>query len=241
MNFKIYYVLLSIFIGSIIQGYSQNDVGSVEQVKYAGAFEFGLQHSVNLTTLSGNNNSYKVGKNRVVELDPVGRRLTVDLGMFTNFYFSKVVSLDFEVLYSYMGAHVNKKTTLLHDLGEISGTDNESYALQYFRFPLVLKVHPSEKAFVEFGGYAATLLSAEKFYPWYTDPGYSREKLNGISSFDAGLLVGVGFDLKILNLGFRYNYGLVNVFEDQGSLDLRNSMFQVVAQWKMYSDIKKQM
>lgn len=241
MNVKVYYLVFSIFFGSAINGFTQNTNPSESNgVKYAGSFEFGLQHSINLTTLSGKNNSYNYGQNRVVELEPVGRRLTIDLGMFSNFYITKMVSLDFEVLYSYMGAHIDKETTVLHDLGEVKGTDNESYALQYFRFPLLLKVHPSEKAFIEFGGYAATLLSAEKFYPWTVDSDYSREKLDGISSFDAGIIAGVGFDLKIVNLGFRYNYGLINVFEDQEPLDLRNSMFQIVAQWKLYSDIKKQ-
>jgi len=240
MSFKKYYFVVFFFFVAATSSFSQESSPPTATINYKGAFEFGFQHSINLTTLVGKNNSYRIG-NRIIEINPVGRRLTFDIGMFSHLYLSRKFSIDFEILYSYMGSPIEKKTTVLHDLGEISGSENCTYAFQYFKFPVILKAHPTEKFSVEFGGYIATLLAANERYRWESGTGYSRESLDGISSYDAGIVAGVGFDMKILNLGFRYNYGLVNVFEEKGTLDLRNSVFQVVAQWKLYSDIKKQM
>ncbi len=201
-----------------------------------GAFEFGLQHSINFTSLVGDYGAITYG-NREEKYTPVRNRTTFDLGLFANSYLSNSLSLQFEVYYTFMGAHLQKTTSIYHELGKFEGKESESFAMDYIRLPITLNYYPSDKAFIQFGGYVASLLSSEKFYPWEYDK--TRKTLEGVNRFDAGLMGGIGLDTKVVKLSFRYTYGLQDVFDKDENNNLRNSVLQFVAQWKLSSDLRK--
>lgn len=206
------------------------------------AVEFGLQHSINFTHLNGSGGPI-VYSNRVENYELLRSRLTFDLGMFAIIHLSDKFAIQPEAVYTYMGGHFQKRTTYLHDLGAFEGTENESFAADYLKIALSTNIKFNERIFFQFGGYGSSLLSAEKFYPWWevdVDSDQTRTSLSGIRKFDAGVLGGFGMSTKILNMTFRYNYGLLDVFErgELEELDLSNGVFQFVLQWKFYSDLK---
>ncbi len=200
-----------------------------------GGFEMGIQHSINWTSLLSNNEPTTLG-NRIVETRSVFPRTTFDLGIFTTSYLNDKLSIDASAIYTYMGAHMETKTTVLHELGKFEGYENESVALDYVKIPVLLNFHMNPRAFVQFGGYGAFLISAETFYPWNFSK--SRENLTGVNTFDAGIVGGVGFNTKICKLSLKYNLGLTDVLDEDPDRKFQNSVFQVVAQWKLYSDFR---
>lgn len=202
--------------------------------------EFGLHHTINFTHLSGSGGPIEFS-NRIEYYDPIRNRLTFDLGMFAIVHLSKNIALQPEVAYSYMGGHFQKTTTYLHDLGAFEGTENVSFAADYIKAVLAANFKFNERVFFQVGGYGSSLLSAEQFVPWWeADNNSGRTQLTGIRSFDAGILGGFGLSTNVLNMTFRYNYGLMDVFEsgDFSEFNMRNGVFQFVLQWKFYSDFK---
>lgn len=206
------------------------------------AVEFGLQHSINFTHMLGDGGPI-VYSNRVENYELIQSRVTFDLGMFATIHVSDKFAIQPEAVYTYMGGHFQKRTTYLHDLGAFEGTENESFAVDYLKAALSANIKFNDRIFFQLGGYGSSLLSAEKFYPWWeTDVGndQTRISLSGIRKFDAGVMGGFGMSTHILNLTFRYNYGLLDVFEsgEFEALDLSNGVFQFVLQWKLYSDLR---
>ena len=201
-----------------------------------GAFEFGIQHSINFTGFTGDYNQEQIG-NKLIDYKPLKRRTTFDLGLFATSYFSNALALQFEAYYSYMGAHMRKTTTVLHDVGKFEGEENESFAMDYIRVPISLIIHPNDKMFIQAGGYVGSLISSHLFYPWNALK--TRTTLEGINSFDAGIIAGFGLNTNIVRLSFRYTHGLQDVFKENQSLNLNHSVMQFVAQWKLFSDLRK--
>lgn len=202
--------------------------------------EFGLQHSINFTHLNGEGGPI-IYSNRVENYDQLRSRLAFDLGMFATIHLSEKFALQTEAMYSYMGGHFQKRTTYLHDLGAFEGTENESFAMDYIKAIVAGNIKFNERVFFQVGGYGASLLSSEIFYPWWeVDIDKSRTHLTGIRSIDAGVIGGFGLSTKVLNITFRYNYGLLDVFEsgDLEELNLQNGVLQFVFQWKLHSDFR---
>lgn len=202
--------------------------------------EFGLQHSINFTHLSGTGGPI-VYSNRVENYDQLRSRLTFDLGMFATIHLSEKFALQTEAMYSYMGGHFQKRTTYLHDLGAFEGVENESIAVDYIKAIVALNIKFNERVFFQAGGYGASLLSSEIFYPWWeVEIDKSRTHISGVRNIDAGIVGGFGMSTKVLNMIFRYNYGMLDVFEsgDLEELDLKNGVLQFVFQWKFYSDFR---
>ncbi|MDW3208503.1 MAG: porin family protein [Reichenbachiella sp.] len=202
--------------------------------------EFGLHNSINFTHLSGTGGPI-VYSNRIEYYEPIRNRVTFDLGMFAVVHLSKSIALQPEVAYSYMGGHFQKTTTYLHDLGAFEGTENVSFAADYIKAALAANIKFNERVFFQVGGYGSSLLSAERFVPWWeVNTENDRTQLTGVRGFDAGVLGGFGLSTNVVNMTFRYNYGLLDIFEsgDFSEFNMRNGVFQFVLQWKFYSDLR---
>ena len=203
--------------------------------------EFGFQHSINFTHLSGSSGPISYS-NRVENYDPIRNRVTFDFGMFAIAHLSDRIAIQPEVVYTYMGGHYQKTTTFLHDLGAFEGTENVSFAADYIKASLATNIKFNDRIFIQVGGYGASLLSAEQFVPWWeVDNDQKRKQLTGVSHFDAGIIGGFGLSTSVLNMSFRYNQGLVDVFArgELNEFNMHNGVFQFILQWKLYSDFKK--
>ena len=209
-----------------------------KDITYNGAVTFGLIHSVNLTTISGDFPSFS-STNRETETKKRAPRLTLDIGLTGNYYINNKVSLQMDLVYTYMGAHLTSTTDIYNEVGVIETNDYYTYAMDYIKLPLSVNIYPKEKLYVNLGGYVATNLSNSLYKFFHSDTYHVEEieSIGSVNSLDYGLLFGVGFDTKIVRLGFQYTYGL-SQFNSEEAYSLHNNVFQIVARWNFFSDLK---
>lgn len=200
---------------------------------YVGAVTFGLTHSINNTTLHGDfpDNSYL---NRIESTDVIGR-ITPDIGINVDYYFSHLLSVQFDAVYSSMGCIVETNSTLYNEVGTVEGYTSKRLVLDYIKFPLAINFYPKEIFYINGGGYVSTLISSRERSFWYDSSVDEEYKFNNL---DAGIVAGGGLNLSYVKLGFQYSYGLMNTIRDDEDLDLRNGVFQFIVRWKFYSEIR---
>ena len=145
----------------------------------------------------------------------------LNLGLFAKLPVSNGVSIQPELLYSSKGAKVSYNNPLLG--GEYR------FNLNYLELPVLAVFNLGKNFNIHAGGYAAYLTSANVKAE---DNGSSNEELidfneEQFNRFDYGLVGGLGFDIKNVTIGARYNYGLNQIGEkDQSVLSsevLRNA------------------
>ena len=145
----------------------------------------------------------------------------LNLGLFAKLPVSNGVSIQPELLYSSKGAKVSYNNPLLG--GEYR------FNLNYLELPVLAVFNLGKNFNIHAGGYAAYLTSANVKAE---DNGSSNEELMSFDEkqfnrFDYGLVGGLGFDIKNVSIGARYNYGLNQIGEkDQSVLSsevLRNA------------------
>jgi opacity protein-like surface antigen len=145
----------------------------------------------------------------------------LNLGLFAKLPVSQGVSIQPELLYSSKGAKVSYNNPLLG--GEYR------FNLNYLELPVLAVFNLGKNFNIHAGGYAAYLTSANIKAE---DNGSSNEELvsfdeEQFNRFDYGLVGGLGFDIKNVSIGARYNYGLNQIGEkDQSVLSsevLRNA------------------
>ena len=209
-----------------------------KDANYNGAVTFGLIHSVNLTTISGDFPSL-TATNRETETHKRAPRLTLDIGLTGNYYFNNKVSLQMDLVYTYMGSHLTTKTEIYNEVGIVETVDYYTYAMDYIKLPISVNIYPKEKIYLNLGGYVATNLSNSLYKIFHSDNYHVEEieSLGSVNSLDYGLLFGIGFDTKIVRIGFQYTYGLSRINTNQ-DYSLHNNVFQIVARWNFFSDLK---
>lgn len=206
---------------------------SQDKSHYRGAVTFGLTHSFNNTTLLGDfpDNSYL----NLVETKTAIGRITPDIGINVDYYFSHLLSIQLDAVYSSMGCVLETSTTLYNEVGKVDGFSSKRLVLDYIKFPLALYVYPRDIFYLSAGGYVSTLISSRERSYWYDSSEEGEYKFNNL---DAGVSAGMGMNLNYVKLGFQYNYGMLNTVRDQDDVDLRNGVFQFVVRWKFYSEIR---
>ena len=230
-SFYIFAVLF--FIGNL--GFAQvNDepekASNYSEPKRKGILEYGIQHSISFSTLLGQGETISEGIYEV-QLNSVGTRFTPSFGGFGNYFLGENLSIQLEVLYAFYGAHFNRENVIYQDLGYFTSTDRVNYNTQYVKTPVSLKVYPVKKMYLLGGGYFSVLTHAKVYDGAYFSGG--RAEYVDLNNIDVGVLGGFGFDLKIVDVAFRYNYGFSNVFLNKGNANLHNSVFELMAHWKI--------
>ena len=196
-----------------------------------GKMEFGLQHSINFVSLVGEGPTTSFG---VIETKfvPVGVRLTASVGGFGNYYLTEKLSFQFEFMFAFYGSHFSLEKKVYHDLGYFESTSKKTYAMRYIKLPLTLNYLVADNFYVQGGGYFSTLINARSYENlWSFGP--NVEDVNNLNPIDIGLIGGVGIETKVVRIGVRYSYGFLNVFDNYGTADLHNSVFEVSAHWKL--------
>lgn len=200
---------------------------------YKGAFTFGLVHSFNLTTVVGS--FPDISNSTVVQTTHMSApRFTFDIGMTSDLYLNKNLSIQFDAVYTFSGAHFTNSKTVYNEIGKAETSEWFTYATSYFKFPIALVLYPNENIYLSGGGYIAPLLSSRRYNYWYD---FNSQPLTNVAKVDYGIIFGMGFNFSFVKVGFQYSYGLSNMMsEDQ--FDLHHSDFQIIARWKFMSDIR---
>jgi hypothetical protein len=115
---------------------------------------------------------------------------------------------------------------------EYSYTSKEAWTLDYFEFPMLLKITPSGQNSVQFafclGPAPAVLLAARDHYTYNSaDYNYtSTEQLRGIRKVDLGIVLGGGFGFPVgrglITTDVRYTVGVSDIFEDNEGSPVHN-------------------
>jgi|GEM_PF-4801791 hypothetical protein len=219
-------LLFVLLINGNILGQTENSNSN------SNAVTFGIIHSFNLTSVAGTFPSSDFSNSKTIT-SIVSPRYTFDLGMTVDYFIVDKLSVQFDLVYTYQGAHTVNKSSIYNEIGKLESKEYLTLATDYFKFPLTFNFYPKEKLYVNAGGYLASLVSAKTYDGWYDQ----REPIENMNILDYGIIAGMGFNTSYVKIGFQYSYGL-NSFINDGKHDVHHSVFQLVTRWKFYSDIR---
>jgi len=83
--------------------------------------------------------------------------------------------------------------------------------LNYLDLPVLAVFKLGESVEIHAGAYASYLLNANISYNGDIANGADEIDKDNLSSYDAGLSGGLGFNFKAVQVGVRYNYGFVQI------------------------------
>ncbi len=130
-------------------------------------------------------------------------------GFFARLPLMKRWSFQPEIYYTTKGADITYNTAFA------DGTVR--YKFSYIEMPLLLVAHLSPYFNIQAGAYVAFLLDSDVKnrsvvpLPNYLDSKHTRD----FNRIDAGMMLGMGLDLRSFGIGVRYSYGLVKVGKER--------------------------
>ncbi len=130
------------------------------------------------------------------------------VGFFGEVISSEAAALQLELLYSTKGSRAYYDGILNQEV---------KYNLNYLDLPVLAVIKLGETAEIHLGGYASYLLQANIQYDGDWGSGNEEVDRDRLRSFDYGLTGGVGFNFGAMQVGARYNYGLLKIANDDVS------------------------
>lgn len=172
--------------------------------------KFGAKAGLNLASIGGD------------ETDDNKSKVGFHIGGVAEVMFSDKFSVQPELVYSVQGAKAEYTEELFGE--EVNYTDK--LKLNYINLPIMAKYYVAEGFSIEAGPQVGFLISAEQESEASFD-GETESETTDVKEFTSGidLGVGVGLGYKLeggLNLALRYNLGLSNINDFDGSDDFKN-------------------
>ncbi len=187
--------------------------------------KFGAKAALNIATLTG-------------DVEDANSKIGVAVGGFVEIKVSDKFSVQPELLYSTQGA----KSEYSEDFGGgIVVNTEETWRLSYLNLPIMAKYYVADKFSLEAGPQVGFLLGSEQEAESSVTFGGQTESetvtvdaKDFTSSIDFGFNIGAGYDFtENLSAGLRYNIGLSNIIDVEGSnSDVKNSVFSVSLGYK---------
>jgi hypothetical protein len=158
---------------------------------------FGLKGGINFSTLNFQN------------VDNTKMRTGFNAGLFAKLPLTNYLAVQPELYYTTKGAEVTYNNTF------VNGT--AGFHFNYIEVPLLLVLNITQNFNVHAGPYAAFLINGKVKNESNVNLFDFEENLNtdDYNTFEAGLAIGAGIDLKAVSLGARYNHGLTNVGKER--------------------------
>jgi len=125
----------------------------------------------------------------------------INIGLFGELVSTEVFGLQTELLYSTKGSKIVYDTPADQEI---------QYNLNYLELP-VLAVFKLGAVDLHVGGYGGYLLGANISYDGELADGTDEIDKDNLKSWDYGLVGGVGVNFGAMQVGARYNYGLVKL------------------------------
>lgn len=181
---------------------------------------FGAKAGLNLASLGG-------------DVEDVDGLTSFHFGAVAEISISEKFSVQPELLYSAQGAKIEESYS---EVGyTISG--ESKLKLNYLNIPIIAKYYVAEGFSVEAGPQLGLLLSAEEDWEYSetfegetTSESGENDVKDEYKGIDFGFNIGVGYKLNSgLNFAARYNLGLANINDGEGSDDFKinNNVLQV--------------
>lgn len=153
---------------------------------------FGVKAGVNFATIAGD------------ETDDIKLKTAFHVGLVTEIPVSDSFSVQPELLYSAQGTKGDE--------------GDDELKMDYINIPVMAKFYVDEGFSIEAGPQVGFLVSSE-----LEIDGQTEDIKDEMSSIDFGLNFGLGYKLETgLCFGARYNLGLSNIWDFEGSDDFKN-------------------
>lgn len=174
----------------------------------------GVKGGLNLSTLYNS------------EVSDQNSRVGLNAGFFGRTSTEEAVGLQVELLYSAKGNRTNYEGVF----GFVDQTVD--FNLNYLSIPALISFRFADQAFeLQAGGYAAYLLSANANTEGDLGSGSEELDRDNFSSMDAGLVGGLAFNAGSMQVGARYEYGLMTIADsdaaDRVLGDAKNACAQI--------------
>ena len=156
------------------------------------------------------------------DLDDENARYGFNIGVFGQVLSSETFAIQPELLFSTKGSKAFYE-------GIIDQT--VKYNLNYLDLPVLAVFKLGESAEIHIGPYASYLLAANVSYSGDIANGDYKIDKDHLKSFDYGLVGGFGLNFGTVQVGARYNYGLVKIADSNAAElflgDSKNSVAQL--------------
>ncbi|MBC7915166.1 MAG: PorT family protein [Pyrinomonadaceae bacterium] len=146
----------------------------------------------------------------VDEASDENARIGIHAGFYGQLFPSDVFTIQPELLFSTRGAKYES------DLGGF-GNQQVTFNLSYIDLPVLAVFKVAEVVEIHAGAYASYLLKADVSYEGDLGNGTDQIDEDNLKSFDYGLVAGVGINFGAIQIGARYNYGLVEIADSDGA------------------------
>lgn len=158
----------------------------------------------------------------VDDVDDENARYGFNVGLYGQILASEAFAIQPELLYTTKGSKV-----------EYSNFVNQTvtYNLNYLELPVLAAFKLGKAAEIHVGPYAGYLLNANIKYKGDFVNGTDEINKDNLKSYDFGLVGGFGLNFGAVQVGARYNYGLVKIADSNAARtvlgDSKNSCAQL--------------
>jgi len=179
------------------------------------------QSNPNPTARVGIKGGLNVSNLYINDVNDNNARFGFNGGLYGQILSSEVFAIQPELLYSTKGSQA--------DYGGIINS-TVRFNLNYLDLPVlaVFKLGPSAE--IHAGGYASYLLSANIDYKGNVGNGTDKIDRDQLNTFDYGLVGGFGLNFGPVQVGARYNYGLVKIANSSNAQTMLGNSKNSVAQ-----------
>jgi len=172
--------------------------------------KFGAKAGVNMATISGD------------DTGDTDSRVLFHVGGVAEIMISEQFSIQPELLYSSQGA----KDSFEDEFGK----EESTLTLDYINVPIMAKYYVADGLSIEAGPQIGFLINSESEYEFVSNefPEFNQSGKDDLKEFTSGIDFGVNFGIGYklesgLNFGARYNLGLSNIYDGEGSEDIENN------------------
>lgn len=155
-------------------------------------------------------------------------RVGFNVGLFGQPISSEALALQIELLYSTKGSMAQYSGLIKQEI---------KYNLNYLDLPVLAVIKLGDAGEIHLGGYASYLLNANVSYKGDLVNGVDKIDKDNLKSYDYGLVAGLGINFGNVQVGARYNYGLVKIAESNAARavlgDAKNSFVQFYASFNL--------
>lgn len=194
---------------------------------FSAIFLFGASQQASAQTNENARAGIKGGLNAsnlyINDVDDENARIGFHVGLYGQIAASETVALQVELLYSTKGSN--------NYYSDGNFEQDVKYNLNYLELPVLAVFKLGEAVEFHLGGYASYLLNAKISSEGDLSNSVDDVDKDYLKSYDLGLSGGVGINLGAMQIGARYNYGLVEIQDSSEAQffigDAKNSCAQL--------------
>lgn len=164
--------------------------------------------SAQITTKAGIKGGLNVSNLYLDDVSDENARIGTHIGLFAQFSPAGMVALQTELLFSTKGSVAQYYGVIDQEV---------KYNFSYIDLPVLAVFKVGEAVEIHAGGYASYLLAANISYQGDLANGTDEIDKDQLKSYDYGLALGVGINVGPVQVGARYNYGLVEIADSDNA------------------------